>query len=99
MKISDPQNIKKVTHLKVKETPPKIKRDESDGKTSTSVVDVEISERAKRIQGILDVVKATPDIRTEKVENLKKEIQEGRYNVSSDKIAQKILEEILSLVF
>ncbi|MFV1951707.1 MAG: flagellar biosynthesis anti-sigma factor FlgM [Nitrospinota bacterium] len=92
---SDYQEIKKVTQSDLKETPPKIAKDESVEKSS----DVEISERAKKIQNIDDVVKAAPDVRTEKVEELKKEIKEGTYNINSDKIAQKILEEIVSTVF
>ncbi len=97
--IADNQETKKVTQSSIKEAAPKIGKDESVEKSSVSVVDVEISARAKRIQDISDVVKAIPDIRTEKVDELKKEIREGTYNVSSDEIAQKILEEIVSTVF
>ena len=55
---------------------------------------VHISEKAKDIEELRQVIHQMPEIRTDKVEALKKAIQEGSYQVDSLKVAGKILEEI-----
>ena len=55
---------------------------------------VQISGKAKELEELKQIINQMPEIRTEKVEALKKEIQEGTYKVDSLKIAGKILEEM-----
>jgi negative regulator of flagellin synthesis FlgM len=55
---------------------------------------VHISEKSKDIEELMQVIHQMPEIRADKVEALKKAIQEGRYQVDSLKVAGKILEEI-----
>lgn len=55
---------------------------------------VRISGKAKELEELKQVINQMPEIRTDKVEALKKAIQEGSYQVDSLKIAGKILEEI-----
>ncbi len=55
---------------------------------------VQISSKAKELGELKQIIQQMPEIRTEKVEALKKAIQEGTYQVDSLKIAGKILEEI-----
>jgi len=55
---------------------------------------LEVSKQAKDFQIALDKFKALPDIREEKVERLKKEVQAGTYNIEGRRIAEKILEGI-----
>ena len=54
-----------------------------------------LSSAAKNIQQAQKTVKAAPEIRTEKVDRIKKEIAEGRFKVDSDVLAKKILEDII----
>ena len=49
-----------------------------------------------RVQKATEVVNAAPDIRTEKVERIKNEIAKGDYHVSSEDLAEKVLENIIT---
>ena len=55
---------------------------------------IEFSERAMDYQFALNKLKEVPDMRMEKVEKLKKEIQTGNYNISGREIVDKIYENI-----
>jgi flagellar biosynthesis anti-sigma factor FlgM len=55
---------------------------------------VHLSGKAKELEELKQVIQQMPEIRTDKVEALKKAIQEGSYQVDSLKVAGKILEEI-----
>ncbi|NLX63042.1 MAG: flagellar biosynthesis anti-sigma factor FlgM [Tissierellia bacterium] len=55
---------------------------------------LEVSDKAKDFQVALEKFKSLPDIRKEKVERLKKEVQSGTYKVEGRRIAEKILEGI-----
>ena len=67
------------------------------GTSSTSGTEqIAISSKAKDIQKATEVVNAAPDIRTEKVERIKNEIAKGDYHVSSEDLAEKVLENIIT---
>ncbi len=55
---------------------------------------VHLSGRAKEFADLKQVIQQMPEIRTNKVETLKKSIQEGNYKIDSFQVAGKILEEI-----
>ena len=55
-----------------------------------------LSSTGKDIARISDIIKASPDIRAEKVERIKTEIDNGTYSIDGKKIAENILKEILS---
>jgi len=57
---------------------------------------IALSAKAKGIQKALETVQSTPDIRTEKINRIKTEIAEGRFQISSEAVAEKILSELLS---
>lgn len=57
---------------------------------------VAVSNLGKEIARISEQVKASPDIRTEKIQELKSQIEEGSYNVSADDIAGSIINDILN---
>ena len=57
---------------------------------------IALSAKAKGIQKALETVQSTPDIRTEKINRIKTEIAEGRFQINSEKVAEKILSELLS---
>jgi negative regulator of flagellin synthesis FlgM len=56
---------------------------------------VEISSQSRDLKKIHDVLAQTPDMRSEKVAALKKAVAEGRYQVSAENIAAKMIQEIL----
>lgn len=56
--------------------------------------EIKFSERAMDYQFALNKLKEVPDIRVEKVEKLKKEIQTGNYNISGKEIVDKMYESV-----
>jgi len=56
---------------------------------------VDLSAQSKEMNKIHDVLKATPDVRAEKVEALKKQVESGQYEVNSNSLAEKMLKEFL----
>ena len=57
---------------------------------------IAISSKAKDIQKATEAVNAAPDIRIEKLEQIKNQIADGSYRVSSEQLAEKILENIIT---
>jgi negative regulator of flagellin synthesis FlgM len=56
---------------------------------------VELSALSREMQKINDVLEMTPDVRAERVSELKAAIQEGRYNIDSEAVADKMIRETL----
>ena len=69
----------------------------SPGGTSSTggAEQIAISSKAKDIQKATEAVNAAPDIRVEKVDQIKEQIANGSYNVASEQLAEKILENII----
>lgn len=55
---------------------------------------VELSGRAKDFQVAMEALKNVPDVRQDKVDEIKKQISSGTYVVDSGKIVEKIFESI-----
>ena len=75
----------------------------SQGKKSGSTVEpgatekVLFSSAAKDISKAKSIVANSPDIRAEKVKEIKDRIEKGEYHVSSREIAGKMLKELIPL--
>ncbi|MBN1380248.1 MAG: flagellar biosynthesis anti-sigma factor FlgM [Deltaproteobacteria bacterium] len=65
------------------------------GMSSTWDEKVDLSAKAKDIQQIKQVIDQTPDVRADKVRELKQKVENGSYQVDSEKIAEKIVTESL----
>ncbi|MFV0439886.1 MAG: flagellar biosynthesis anti-sigma factor FlgM [Lachnospirales bacterium] len=81
-------NFYKTTDYKVNS---KAKTEKSSSVSSTKTDGFSISSTAQDFQTALKVAKNTPDIRQEKVDELKGQIQSGNYSVDTSGIADKIL--------
>lgn len=57
---------------------------------------IALSAKAKGIQKALETVQSSPDIRSEKVAEIKNQIASNSYRVDSEALAEKILQEILT---
>lgn len=55
-----------------------------------------ISNEAKDIQKALKIAKESPDIREEKIREIKMRLDSGNYNINSKKVAEKLIEDINS---
>lgn len=53
--------------------------------------EVSISKGARELQEAQNAVQAAPDVREAKVAEIKKQIQEGTYNVSTEALVSKLL--------
>ena len=51
---------------------------------------VELSSRADEVRRLTELAKPAPDVRTEKVDAIKKKIKAGTYNVPADSVARSI---------
>lgn len=62
-------------------------------------VDVNVSPRAREMaeahKKAFEIAKATPDVREERVADLKKRIQSGNYKVEPDKVADGMMREAI----
>ena len=63
----------------------------SDGKPQLSSDRIELSVRSREIQHLDELIQSTPDVRENKVEEIRSAIESGTYNVRAEKIADKIL--------
>ena len=53
---------------------------------------LEVSEREQELARAQRAVEAAPDVRSDKVAQLKKQVEEGAYNVPTELVADKLLE-------
>ena len=68
-----------------------VKRTETKVGASYGKDSVVFSNFAKELQLASKAVKEAPEVRTEKVDRLKAQVESGQYNVSASQIAEKIL--------
>ena len=52
---------------------------------------VELSVRSRQIQNIDELIQSTPDVREGVVEQVRRSIADGTYNVRAEQVAEKIL--------
>ena len=52
---------------------------------------LELSVRSREISHLDELIRSTPDIREERVEEVRRSIENGTYNVKAEKIAEKII--------
>jgi len=64
-------------------------------KNITKTDTVNISDAAKEIQEVRKELDNIPDVRAEKVEQLKNQIENGTYEIKSEEIAEKMLKDSL----
>ncbi len=55
---------------------------------------ISLSGKTREIDELKALIRDLPDIRTDRVEDIKKAVDAGSYNIDSLKVAEKILEEI-----
>lgn len=57
--------------------------------------EMSISNEAQVMNKIMQRVKETPDVREDRIKELKQEIKQGTYSVSADNVAEKLLKGAL----
>ena len=56
---------------------------------------VELSPQSRDMKKIHEILATTPEVRTEKVAELKKAIEDGTYGVKTEDIADKMIQEMV----
>ncbi len=64
------------------------------GQTKAKEDQIDISNEAKEVQFALSKIKDVKEVRTEKVDKIKQEVNAGTYQINGQKIAEKILDDI-----
>ena len=98
MKISDLKNDQTVQYINQGNKAKPVDRApglQESQKANVLADKVEISSQSRDLKKIHDILGQTPDIRSEKVAALKKAIEGGRYQVSAEDIAAKMVKEII----
>lgn len=90
MKIYDVSKVQRV----MKAYDKNIKKTEKVNSPSFKEDKIEISDEARFIQTAMKAYKELPDVRDDKVDALKKEINEGTYNPSTKDVVEKMLKNI-----
>ena len=63
---------------------------ESGGGTSESDR-LELSVRSLEVSHVQDLIQSTPDVRQDRINQVRSEIDSGTYNIKAEKIAEKIV--------
>lgn len=98
MKISDIHQKNPLHNVGQSQSPQQAEKSPKSGESEAraSFEDrVEFSARSKEMQKIYEVLRSTPDVRSERIAELKREIEMGRYHVKSEALAEKMLKESL----
>ncbi|MCX7913276.1 MAG: flagellar biosynthesis anti-sigma factor FlgM [Thermodesulfovibrionales bacterium] len=82
------QNVQRINKIESKDASQTSKRISPTDK-------VDISNRAKEIAELMSAINQMPDIRSEKVAEIKKAIEDGTYVIDPKRIAESILREVL----
>jgi len=79
------------TPLQVSPQPAKAKEDSVDDDAAR----MKGSVRSRGISNIAELIRSTPDVRESKIEQVRKRLDDGNYDVKAEKIAKKIIEDNL----
>jgi len=73
------------------DSPHQPERPQKSGDQHSDSDRLELSVRSLEISHLDELIRSTPDIREERVEQVRREIESGTYNVKAEKIAEKII--------
>ena len=52
---------------------------------------LELSVRSREISHLDELIRSTPDVREARIEQVRKELESGTYNIKAEKIAEKMI--------
>ena len=100
MDSSDPQSISSPNHLFVPRVTPQPKgvapstKNPLPSTTDSSITDqVSVSEFGREHQAIQEVLKEVPEIRQERVNQIRTALESGTYEVPSDLLAERLIQD------
>ncbi len=73
------------------ESPQKTEQSVKSGGAPSETDRLELSIRGREISHLNDLIQSTPDVRENRIEQVRRELENGTYNVKAEKIAEKII--------
>ncbi|MDM7996860.1 MAG: flagellar biosynthesis anti-sigma factor FlgM [Acidobacteriota bacterium] len=73
------------------ESPQKAEQSVKSGGAPSETDRLELSVRGREIAHLNELIQSVPDVREQKVEQVRRELENGTYNVKAEKIAEKII--------
>ncbi|HDD44438.1 MAG: flagellar biosynthesis anti-sigma factor FlgM [Thermodesulfobacteriota bacterium] len=89
------ENLKDVKEARIREENLKVRTTKPEEKTTNQTEVIEISSQ-KLVERTVKKVLSMPEIREEKVAQIKAQIESGTYNVSNREIARAIIRNLLN---
>lgn len=90
------KNIRQLKDAEAPAKPDPTKAKSQESESAGRPDKVEISDLSRLAAKAEAVVEQTPDVRMERVEQIKGQVDAGQYKVDAEKVAQKIVDEHLS---
>ncbi len=56
---------------------------------------VNVSHKAKRLAHLRKLIEASPDVRAEKIDQIKEDVKDGKYSVKAAKVAESIIKKAI----
>jgi len=69
------------------------------GERSDQDTIVNLSEASKEVQKIREIILSEPDVREDKVADLKERIESGKYSIDHKAVADKLVNELIDELF
>ena len=95
MKLSNIFPQIKTDKVQVKKSSGTSKTEPSQSDSATGTDRVELSSNSIDVQKMHEILQQTPDVRTDRVQALKQQIEQGKYNVDPYKVADNMLKSLL----
>jgi negative regulator of flagellin synthesis FlgM len=73
------------------ESPQSAEKSAKSGGASVETDRLELSVRSREIAHLNELIQSTPDVREERVEQVRQQLENGTYNVKAERIAEKII--------
>lgn len=73
------------------ESPQKTEQSVKSGGAYSETDRLELSVRGREIAHLNELIQSVPDVREQKIEQIRRELENGTYNVKAEKIAEKII--------
>ncbi len=93
MKISSQMNVQSILKTYQKNT----KVQKATGKKGLETDKVEISSKAREMQVAMKALSQLPDVRNDKVEEIRSQMRSGKYKASAEDVVNKLLEGVAAL--
>ena len=80
---------------KVKEQDPQVKPGREPAEEASGQDKVQISDRSREIARVRELVNAAPEVRSDKVAEMKEKLASGTYSVNGEQVAEAMMKSVI----